>query len=186
MRLTTYTDYTLRVLMYLSVRNPSELTTIDEISRSYGISKSHLMKIVHQLSLHGMVETTRGRNGGVRLARHPSEISVGQVVRLSEPDFSVVECHEEGKEHICALWQACNLTAAFRRAMDAFLLELDRLTLADAVSAPTVAASLLGIETQSFRGIPIKGIGIDTVANDAKSKLTKGKRKSKQAGVSAR
>jgi Rrf2 family nitric oxide-sensitive transcriptional repressor len=157
MRLTTYTDYSLRVLMYLSVRHASgELTTIDEISRSYSISKNHLMKIVHQLSLAGIVETTRGRKGGVRLALDPREISIGQVVRMSEPDFAIVECHEAGKEQLCALWQACNLKAGFRRAADAFLLELDRLTLADAIGAPSVAASLLGMGTRAERVITIR------------------------------
>jgi Rrf2 family nitric oxide-sensitive transcriptional repressor len=159
-RLTTYTDYSLRVLMYLSVRHASgELSTIDGISRSYGISKSHLMKIVHQLALSGLLSTTRGRSGGVRLAREPGEISIGQVVRLCEPDFAVVECHEPGKEEVCALWQACNLKPAFRRAMDAFLLELDRMTLADAVVAPTVAASLLGFQlAPGQRIVPIKTV----------------------------
>lgn len=157
MRLTTFTDYTLRVLMFLTVKHQTgELATIDEISRSYDISRNHLTKIVHHLSLTGFIETTRGRSGGARLARQPSEISIGQVVRLCEPDFAVVECHEDGKHDICAIWQACNLKSAFRRAVDAFLLELDKLTLAEAVSAPSVAASLLGLPTGVFKSIPIR------------------------------
>jgi len=157
MRLTTFTDYTLRVLMFLTVKHQTgELATIDEISRSYDISRNHLMKIVHHLSLSGLIATTRGRSGGARLARAPSEISIGQVVRLCEPDFSVVECHEEGKHDICAIWQACNLKSAFRRAVDAFLLELDKMTLAEAVTAQSVAASLLGLETGVFKSIPIR------------------------------
>lgn len=157
MRLTTYTDYTLRVLMFLAVKHQTgELATIDEISRSYQISKNHLMKIVHQLSLSGLIVTVRGRTGGAHLAKEPSQISVGQVVRLCEPDFALVECHEPGKETHCAVWQACNLKSGFRRALDAFLMELDRMTLADAITAPSVAASLLGVELGKFRSIPIR------------------------------
>lgn len=156
MRLMTYTDYTLRVLMYLTVRYKSgELTTISEISKSYDISRNHLTKIVYQLSVNGLIDTTRGRSGGARLTRDPSQISVGQVVRLCEPDFAVVECHEPGKENLCALWQACNLKVGFRRAMDAFLMELDRITLADAVTSHSVAASLLGVSDLRARTIPI-------------------------------
>ncbi|MBH9578697.1 RrF2 family transcriptional regulator [Inhella proteolytica] len=157
MRLTTFTDYTLRVLMFLTVKHQTgELATIDEISRAYDISKNHLMKIVHHLSLNGFIVTSRGRAGGARLARDPSQISVGQVVRLCEPDFAIVECHEEGKQPTCAVWQACNLKSAFRRALDAFLMELDRLTLADSVTTNSVAASLLGLELGTFRSIPIR------------------------------
>lgn len=146
MRLTTYTDYTLRVLMYLAVRHQSgERVTIDEIARSYRISRNHLMKIVHQLSVNGFIETTRGRHGGALLARDPRTISVGQIVRLCEPDFSVVECHEAGRELQCSIMPACNLKAGFRRAVDAFLLELDRISLADAITLPAMAASLLGV-----------------------------------------
>lgn len=156
-RLTTYTDYSLRVLMYLAVRHDGgEVATIDEISCSYQISKNHLTKVVHQLSVNGFIQTVRGRNGGARLAREPRQISVGQVVRMCEPDLAVVECHEPGKENICAISQACNLKSGFRRAMEAFMMELDRITLADAISAPSVAASLLGLDLQPQRIVPIQ------------------------------
>ena len=156
MKLTVYTDYTLRVLMYLSLRHETgALTTIDEIATAYDISRSHLMKIVHQMGTAGLLETVRGRSGGVRLARDPAAISIGMVVRIAEGDFSLVECLEVGKEDCCAISPACNLTRGLRRALDAFMLELDRMTLRDAVAAPSVAASLLGIEDTQRRVIPL-------------------------------
>jgi Rrf2 family nitric oxide-sensitive transcriptional repressor len=136
MKLTVHTDYTLRVLMYLSLRHESgALTTIDEIAAAYDISRSHLMKIVHQMGAAGLLETVRGRSGGVRLARDPAAISIGMVVRVAEGDFALVECFEAGKEDCCAISPACNLTRGLRRALDAFMLELDRMTLRDAVAA---------------------------------------------------
>lgn len=163
MRLTAFTDYTLRVLMYMALKYEStELATIEEISRSYNISRNHLMKIVHQLSINGLITTSRGRAGGARLARAPNEISVGQVVRLCEPDFALVECHEDGSQHACVMWQACNLKSAFRRAVDAFLLELDKMTLSDAITRPTVAASLLGLRMKESNFIPIKPAALES------------------------
>src|SRR5512139_1979197 len=94
MRLTLYTDYTLRVMMYLAVKYADGGTaTIDEIASGYAISRSNLTKIVNELSQQGFIETIRGRAGGMRLARPPAEISIGALVRLAEKDFSVVECH---------------------------------------------------------------------------------------------
>src|ERR1700753_2102132 len=91
MRLTDYTDYSLRVLLYLSVR-PSGLSTIQEISDAYGISKNHLMKIVQQLGELGWVETVRGRNGGLRIASRSRDLTIGDVVRKTENDFAIVGC----------------------------------------------------------------------------------------------
>lgn len=156
MRLTTYTDYTLRVLIFLTLKyRTGERATIPEIAQAYGISRNHLMKIVHELSQRGFVETTRGRAGGTTLARPPEAISVGEVVRFAEADFDLVECQSEGKEGNCAVWQACNLKRGFRRALDAFMTELDKMTLADAITSPTVAASLLGVTMSRLQAIPI-------------------------------
>jgi Rrf2 family nitric oxide-sensitive transcriptional repressor len=91
MRLTAYTDYSLRVLMRLALR-PQELTTIADIARAYRISEHHLMKVVHQLGRAGYIETVRGRGGGLRLARDPTAIWLGDVVRRTEPDLDLVEC----------------------------------------------------------------------------------------------
>ncbi len=95
--------------------------------------------------------TLHARAGGVRLARDPSQISVGEVVRLVEKDFAVVACHDEAVESDCAIVEVCNLRRVLHRAVDAFMYELDKVTLADAAAAPPVVARLLGLET-SRRG----------------------------------
>ena len=95
MRLTRYTDYALRTLIYLGL-NESRVSSIAEIARAYGISESHLTKVVHQLGRIGLVQTTRGRGGGLRLARPPAEIVVGAVVRQTEEDLALVECFANG------------------------------------------------------------------------------------------
>lgn len=146
MHLTVYTDYTLRVMIYLTLKyEGGAVATIDEMARAYGISRNHLMKIVNELSQNGFIETTRGRAGGARLARAPHRISLGEVVRMAEKDFAVVQCQDVAFESDCAVFQACNLKRAIRRAVDSFMQELDKVTFEEAVSAPSVAASLLGI-----------------------------------------
>jgi Rrf2 family transcriptional regulator, nitric oxide-sensitive transcriptional repressor len=156
MRLTVYTDYTLRVLIYLTLKYKSgEKSTIPEMAEAYGISRNHLMKIVHELSLRGIIETSQGRSGGTWLARPPNTISVGEIVRFSEPDFAIVECHVKGQEVNCAVWEACNLKRGFHRALDAFMQELDKMTMADAVTKPSVAASLLHLDSRGQRVIRI-------------------------------
>src|SRR5215472_15974212 len=108
MRLTVYMDYTLRVMMYLATSYPrGEVATIEEIARAYNISRSHLMKIVNELSQNGFVQALRGRTGGIRLARPLSEISVGQLVRMAEKDFAVVPCQDTSKDSRCAILPAC-------------------------------------------------------------------------------
>jgi Rrf2 family nitric oxide-sensitive transcriptional repressor len=146
MRLTVYTDYTLRVMMYLAASYPrGGVVTIEEIAKAYGISRSHLMKIVNELSKSGFVEAHRGRTGGVKLARSPDEISVGELVRMAEKDFAVVPCHDSHDEPECAILPACNLKRGMRRAVEAFIAELDKMTLAQTITVPSVAVSLLQI-----------------------------------------
>jgi len=128
MRLTDYTDYSLRTLMYLGL-NRDRLVTIQDIADTYGISKSHLMKVVHQLGLAGLIETIRGRNGGLRLGKEPSEIILGQVVRYTEPDFAMVECFDAARDQ-CVLSPACELRNALWHATNAYLKVLDGITLA--------------------------------------------------------
>ena len=154
MRLTRFSDYSLRVLMYAASRG-ERLITIEETAATYRISRTHLMKVCHQLTRAGFLRAIRGRSGGLVLARAPSEIGIGEVLRLTEPDFALVECFEAGKEDCCAIAPACNLTRGLRRALDAFMLELDKMTLRDAVAAPSVAASLLGIDGDQRRIIPL-------------------------------
>lgn len=131
MRLTQHTDYSLRVLMYAATLWGSErLASIQEIASSYGISENHLMKVVHRLALEGLLETKRGRNGGLGLAREPSSIRVGEVVRKME-DLELVSCF--GGESDCPLAGGCALTRALQKARASFLAELDEVTLADLV-----------------------------------------------------
>jgi len=142
MRLTAYTDYTLRTLMYLAVKADRH-ATIAEIARSYGISETHLMKIVHQLGVAGDIETIRGRNGGIRLRKPASDINLGSVIRRTEPDMDLVTCFEDAGA--CSIGQACVLRSALNEALGAFLAVLDRYTLADLVTPRRRLAALLGI-----------------------------------------
>lgn len=131
MRLTTFTDYTLRVLIFLGTQNDGQrLVTIGEIARAYGVSENHLVKIVHHLSKLGYIETTRGKGGGMRLARPPDTIKVGEVVRATEADLALVECFQPGAMK-CPITPVCTLRGAIGNALDAFLDLLDRHTLAD-------------------------------------------------------
>lgn len=170
MRLTVYTDYTLRVMIYLTLKyKGGEVSTIDEMAQAYGISRSHLMKIVNELSQNGFIETTRGRAGGARLARAPDRISLGEVIRMAEKDFAVVQCQDMAFEPDCAVFQACNLKRGLRRALDAFMQELDKMTFQEAVSAPTVAESLLGMGDQTVRvALPARGSGRKAAAANAR------------------
>jgi Rrf2 family nitric oxide-sensitive transcriptional repressor len=131
-QLTRYSDYSLRVLMYLAL-DPDRRSTIEDIAESYGISKAHLMKVVHQLGLRGYVETVRGRGGGLRLARRPEEIRLGDVVRSTEENMALVECFEPASSQ-CAIEPACRLRSVLQDALAAFIAVLDRHTLADLVA----------------------------------------------------
>ena len=143
MRLTVYTDYSLRVLMYLGIR-PDRLCTIQEIASAYGISRNHLMKVAHQLGLAGYVDTVRGRGGGLRLARPPAQIGIGAVVRACEEDFRLVECFDAERNR-CVITPACRLTAMLAEALDAYLAVLDSYTLADLLRDDTRLRRLLAI-----------------------------------------
>ena len=145
MRLTAYTDYTLRTLMYLGVHR-DRLVTIQDIADLHTISKNHLMKVVHQLGLSGIVETVRGRNGGLRLARDPAEINIGTVVRETENDFFMAECINQ-ENNTCPLTPDCLLKAKLGQATAAFLAVLDTVTLASILEAtpgaPALAAGVI-------------------------------------------
>ena len=140
MRLTTFSDYAFRVLIYLGSA-PQGLATIADIAAAYGISENHLMKVVHQLGRLGYVETVRGKGGGLRLARAPAEINVGEVLRATEDGFAIVECMGEGGSD-CRIARACALKGALHAAVEAFLATLDRYTLADLLR-PALAKVLL-------------------------------------------
>lgn len=128
MRLTLWTDYALRTLIYVGAKSEG-LSTIAEISGRFGISKAHLMKIVNQLGRHGYLETIRGKGGGIRLARMPARISVGAVVRDTEEELAVMGCLAESG--FCRIEACCVLRRALHEATLAFLRTLDGYTLAD-------------------------------------------------------
>jgi Rrf2 family nitric oxide-sensitive transcriptional repressor len=119
MRLTVYTDYALRVLIYVALKQP-EAATINEIAQSYRISRNHLMKVVHRLGLLGYLETVRGKGGGMRLAQAPSKINLAEVVRSTEEDMALVACFQSGAPR-CCIQPECMLRIALRTARDAFL-----------------------------------------------------------------
>lgn len=119
MRLTTMTDYALRLLMYVA-QQPERLCTISEVAQAYDISEAHLMKVTHQLGLQGWIETVRGKGGGINL---------GAVVRSIEPDFALVECFSTGNQ--CVLTGQCRLASVLGGALQEFMTHLDGFSLAD-------------------------------------------------------
>lgn len=133
MQLTQYTDYSLRVLIYLSLKKPDELGTITDISEFYGISRNHLVKVVHNLSTQGLIVTLRGKHGGLRLARPAADISIGEVVRLTEPNFDIAECFNKETNH-CVITPMCALKNILGQARTKFIQELDSYTIADALN----------------------------------------------------
>lgn len=139
MRLTRYTDYAMRVLLYLGAQPHGELVPISEISRTYDVSQNHLMKVVNDLVNAGYLESVRGRFGGVRLARPPSEINVGAVIRHTEEGFELVDCST------CVIARACGFTGALGQALGAFMAVLDGFTLADLIAKPRDFRELFGL-----------------------------------------
>jgi Rrf2 family nitric oxide-sensitive transcriptional repressor len=146
MRLTLYTDYSLRVLLYLA-QNPDKIATITELADFYKISRNHLVKVVHELGLSGYILTTRGKRGGIRLALPADKIVIGEVVRMTEPDFDLLECLNPAADQ-CVITKVCKLKSVLFTARDNFLSDLDKYTLADLVKpAPK--------KSPDFKSIPI-------------------------------
>lgn len=141
MRLTTFSDYTLRVLMYLAL-DTEKLVTIAEIASAYKISGNHLMKVVHQLSRGGVIESTRGKGGGIRLARPAEDIRLGDIIRTSEGNGPIVECMAVS-ENRCCIAPACQLNSILDRAFEALYATLDEYTLADLMSKQGSMSKLL-------------------------------------------
>lgn len=133
MRLTNFSDYSLRVLMYAATRDGT-LVTIEETAAVYGISRAHLMKVANLLVHAGFLKSIRGRTGGLTLARPPGEIGIGAVLRVTEPDFALVECF--GADNRCLVTPRCRLRGVLGEALTAFVTTLDRYTLADLVLKP--------------------------------------------------
>ncbi|MES0880225.1 RrF2 family transcriptional regulator [Roseibium sp. SCP14] len=139
MRLSQASDFALRILMATAQSDAPQ--TVDKLSEQLGLAKSHVMKIVAHLARGGYLETTRGRGGGIRLARSPDSIRLGEVVKLIEPDLGVVACLKP-QPAICAFLPRCALKGAMARAAEAFLDSLNSETLAS-ILAGTQVASLL-------------------------------------------
>jgi len=133
MRLSSFSDYSLRVLIYLGA-HPGRLVTIAEIAGAYGISGNHLMKVVHQLGRLGYLQTVRGKGGGMRLGRLPEEIHLGEVIRQTEVDWALVECFSSGSG--CQIHAACRLPPILDEALAAMFGVLDKYTLGDLLHKP--------------------------------------------------
>ena len=139
MRLTSFTDYGLRMLMRMASAPERAFSTAD-LAGEFGLSRNHLSKIMQQLSRAGIVETRRGGGGGAMLARPAAELRLGQVIAVLEEDQPIVECFGSGTIH-CTIDRHCRLKTRLRAAERAFLTDLDRSTLADiALPAPRNAA----------------------------------------------
>lgn len=133
MRLTSFSDLSLRLLMYAAA-NQDRLITIDETSEVYDISRAHLMKIANTLTRAGYLKAVRGRSGGLMLGRPPEKVRLGDVFRVTEPDFNLVECFTADSQ--CVITRACRLRGVLHEALDAFSATLDRYTLADLMLRP--------------------------------------------------
>lgn len=129
MRMTLFADYSLRVLLYLAAHE-EKLCSIQEVAEAYKISRNHLMKVVQHLGQLGVVETIRGRDGGIRLAKPADQLNVGWVVRRTEPDFELVECFNK-KTNTCCIAPACKLKGVLAEAQMMFLKHLDAYTVKD-------------------------------------------------------
>jgi Rrf2 family nitric oxide-sensitive transcriptional repressor len=140
--LTQFSDYSLRLAIYLGC-HPERRVSVDEISRAFGISRHHLVKVVQTLTDLGVVEAHRGRGGGMLLARDPSQINVGWLVRGTEPNFNLVECFDP-VANSCPIAPACRLKGLLQRAQQAFLGVLDGYSLAQLLGRRTDLVMLLG------------------------------------------
>ncbi len=146
MNITRFTDYSLRVLIFAALHH-GKLVTIGQIAEQYGISKNHLMKVVHTLSAQGYLASSRGKNGGIRLQRTAEHINLGKVVRLNEQNSVLVECF--GDNNQCVITPSCQLKKILADAMECFFIHLDQFTLADLIgnSQGNELKQLLNIES---------------------------------------
>jgi Rrf2 family nitric oxide-sensitive transcriptional repressor len=152
MRLTTFTDYSLRVLIFLGM-HAGRRAAVGEIAAVYGISKNHLLKVILFLAEQDYVVTTRGKGGGVQLKLDPGRIRIGEVVRRSEADSVLVECFSPVVSD-CRIQRACLLRAAFNKALQAFYAVLDTYTLADLLANPAQLEPLLQAEAKRAHTVP--------------------------------
>jgi len=127
MRLTSYTDFGLRALLYLATLPEGELSSVAKVSALYGVSRNHMVKVVNQLVKLGYLQSQRGKNGGIRMACSPATINIGQVIRALEGNLDGIDCGSPA----CQIVSACLLKRALKEAMDAFLAVMDGYTLQD-------------------------------------------------------
>lgn len=151
MRLTKQTNYAVRMLMYCAA-NDGHLSRVPEIARAYGVSELFLFKILQPLTKAGLVETVRGRNGGVKLGRAADKITLFDVIRVTEDSFAMAECFEEGVVE-CPLVDSCGLNSALRKALNAFFDVLADYTIDDLVKARPQINFLLGIDALDMRRV---------------------------------
>lgn len=151
MQLTRQTDYALRLLMFLSLRESDALVTVSEIADSFMVPHNHLLKIVQKLAQHGFIQTVRGKGGGIRFALRPDQIVIGSVVRKMETNLDLIDCADP----ICPLNYGCELRSVLDEARDAFLSVLDRYTVTDLVNNPARMRSLLNLPARA--GNPTAG-----------------------------
>ncbi|WP_442580163.1 RrF2 family transcriptional regulator [Mesorhizobium sp. ASY16-5R] len=145
MRMTLHTDYALRMLIYVSMRQ-DQSCTVSDVAGAYGLSRNHLLKVALRLRNLGFIETTRGRAGGIRLGKMPENINIGALVRSTEEDFALVECMQGGN---CPISPACRLKGIFGEALGAYLAVFDKYTLADIVGNRRVLEFLLDIDLRA-------------------------------------
>lgn len=145
-QLTQFSDYSLRVLIYLAT-HPVTLVSVEEVSRAYGISRHHLVKVVQGLVELGLVESSRGRGGGMRLAVDPGEIRLGWLIRQTEPHLNLVECFDR-ERNTCPIAPACGLKGPLQRAQQAFIAVLDEYHLGQVVTRRAEIVALLGASTR--------------------------------------
>ena len=147
MQLTLYTDYSLRVLVYLSL-NQDRSATISEIADFYQISRNHLVKVVHNLSLKSYIISTRGKGGGLRLARKPQLINIGAVVRDTEPNFHIVECFNAESKNDCSVEPICKLKNILGQASTNFLNTLDTYSISDILNNDMESVNIVELDPQ--------------------------------------
>lgn len=147
MKLTLFTDYSIRVLLFVSAR-PDRLCSIAEIARAYSISQNHLMKVVNDLARAGYIESVRGRGGGIRLGKPPGEINMGALVRHTEEGFDLVDCAG------CVIAPVCGMTGVLKEAVTAFLSVLDSYSLADLMMKQPIGAGWLPVAASSVPDVP--------------------------------
>ncbi|NLJ93517.1 MAG: Rrf2 family transcriptional regulator [Aeromonadales bacterium] len=130
MKLTTYTDFGLRTLMYLATLPADKLTSVAQVATLYSVSRNHLVKVVNQLAREGYIKAIRGKNGGIKLGRPAQKINVGEVIRSLEGNLDGIDCGSPA----CYLVRVCRLKSALKEAMDAFISVMEEYTLADLIA----------------------------------------------------